>query len=118
MRLDLSKERLDLSKAKQIEYQDKAQVAFKHALSIQTFNEKEGNYYYIGDWMYMGTGTENNRFKNRNTKKYIHINKRARWLIMFNISTTKVGGLRFIKIGKLCFCFCITQKYKALRGVE
>ena len=37
---------------------------------------------------------------------------------MFNISTTKVGGLRFVKIGKLCFCFCITQKYKALRGVE
>lgn len=35
---------------------------------------------------------------------------------MFNIGTIKVGGIRFIKIGKLCFSFCVTQKYKALKG--
>lgn len=31
---------------------------------------------------------------------------------MFNISTRKVGGLRFIKVGKLCFSFCLTKEYK------
>ena len=35
---------------------------------------------------------------------------------MFNIGTIKVGGIRFIKVGKLCFSFCVTQKYKALKG--
>jgi hypothetical protein len=35
---------------------------------------------------------------------------------MFNISTQKVGGLRFIKIGKLCLSFCITSEYKAMKG--
>jgi hypothetical protein len=56
---------------------EESQSAFKHALSIQTFNEREDDYYYIGDWMFMGSGLENNQFKNRNTKEYIHINKEA-----------------------------------------
>jgi hypothetical protein len=33
---------------------------------------------------------------------------------MFNVSTQKVGGIRFIKIGKLCFSFCVTSQYKAM----
>ena len=31
---------------------------------------------------------------------------------MFNISTRKVGGLRFLKIGRFCFSFCVTREYK------
>lgn len=31
-----------------------------------------------------------------------------------NISTRKVGGLRFIKLGRLCVSFSVTQRYKAL----
>lgn len=31
------------------------------------------------------------------------------WL---NISTRKVGGLRFIKVGRLCVSFCITRRYR------
>ena len=30
---------------------------------------------------------------------------------MSNVSTQKVGGIRFIKIGKLCFSFCRTAKF-------
>ena len=62
---------------------EESQTAFKHALSIQTFNEREGDYYYIGDWMFMGAGSKSNgsflpyrySFKNRNSKEYIFINK-------------------------------------------
>jgi len=35
---------------------------------------------------------------------------------MFNVSTQKVGGIRFIKIGKLCFSYCVTAQYKAMKG--
>lgn len=35
---------------------------------------------------------------------------------MFNISTRKVGGIRFIKIGKLCFSFCQTKSFKPVGG--
>lgn len=35
---------------------------------------------------------------------------------MFNISYRRVGGLRFIKIGRLCFSFCITAEYRAIRA--
>ena len=31
---------------------------------------------------------------------------------MINFSTRRVGGLRFIKLGRLCFSFCITKEYK------
>jgi hypothetical protein len=33
---------------------------------------------------------------------------------MFNISTRKVGGIRFLKVGRLCFSFCVTKRYKAM----
>jgi hypothetical protein len=33
---------------------------------------------------------------------------------MFNISTKKIGGIRFIKIGKLCFSFCVTSFYRPI----
>jgi hypothetical protein len=33
---------------------------------------------------------------------------------MFNFSTRKVGGLRFVKIGRLTFSFCISKQYRAL----
>ena len=36
----------------------------------------------------------------------------------FNVSTQKVGGIRFIKIGKLCLSFCVTQQYKPMQGVN
>jgi hypothetical protein len=35
---------------------------------------------------------------------------------LFNISYRKVGGLRFLKLGRLCFSFCVTAEYKALKG--
>ena len=33
---------------------------------------------------------------------------------MFNICSRRVGGLRFLKIGRLCFSFCITREYRPL----
>jgi hypothetical protein len=35
---------------------------------------------------------------------------------IFNISTKKVGGLRFIKIGRLCVSFAITKSYRDLNA--
>ena len=29
---------------------------------------------------------------------------------IFNISRRKIGGLTFIRIGKLCFSYCLTNK--------
>jgi hypothetical protein len=33
---------------------------------------------------------------------------------IFNISTRKVGGIRFLKIGRFCFSFCVTREYRPL----
>jgi hypothetical protein len=33
---------------------------------------------------------------------------------MFNFSTRRVGGLRFIKLGRFTFMFCISQEYRPL----
>lgn len=33
---------------------------------------------------------------------------------MLNISFRRVGGLRFLKIGRLCLSFCVTREYRAL----
>lgn len=33
---------------------------------------------------------------------------------MFNVCTRRVGGLRFIKLGRFCISFCITRDYKQL----
>jgi hypothetical protein len=33
---------------------------------------------------------------------------------MFNISTRKVGGLRFVKFGRFTFMFCLSKEYKPL----
>lgn len=35
-------------------------------------------------------------------------------MIKLNIDTRKIGGLRFIKIGKLCFSFCITNEFRPI----
>lgn len=32
----------------------------------------------------------------------------------FNFSTKKVGGLRFVKLGRFCFSFCITKEFRPL----
>ena len=37
---------------------------------------------------------------------------------MFKYSYKKVGGLHFLKLGKLCFMFCTTIKYKSLTWKE
>ena len=29
---------------------------------------------------------------------------------VFNVSVRKVGGLTFVRVGKLCFSFCLTNK--------
>ncbi|MCZ8103994.1 MAG: hypothetical protein O9972_39635 [Burkholderiales bacterium] len=29
---------------------------------------------------------------------------------LFSISTQKVGGLRFVRVGRLCLSFCLTRK--------
>jgi hypothetical protein len=31
-----------------------------------------------------------------------------------NISTRRVGGLRFLKVGRLCVSFCVTREYRPL----
>jgi hypothetical protein len=33
---------------------------------------------------------------------------------MFNFSTRRIGGLRFFKLGRFCFSFCVTRKYRTL----
>lgn len=33
---------------------------------------------------------------------------------VFNVSTRKVGGLRFVKLGRFTFMFCVSREYKAL----
>ena len=33
---------------------------------------------------------------------------------MINISYRKVGGLRFIKLGRLTFMWCVSRQYKSL----
>ncbi len=33
---------------------------------------------------------------------------------IFNISTRKIGGLRFVKVGRFCFSFCVTRAYRPL----
>lgn len=30
----------------------------------------------------------------------------------FNIQTRKVGGLRFVKVGRLTFMFCVSRDYR------
>lgn len=34
---------------------------------------------------------------------------------MFNFSTRKVGGLRFVKLGRICFSFCVTREFRPLQ---
>jgi hypothetical protein len=33
---------------------------------------------------------------------------------MFNFSTRRVGGLRFIKLGRFCLSFCVTRQYRPI----
>lgn len=33
---------------------------------------------------------------------------------MINFSYRKVGGLMFVKLGRFCFSFCITNEYRSL----
>jgi hypothetical protein len=33
---------------------------------------------------------------------------------MINVSTRKVGGLRFVKIGRLTMMFCVSRQYRPL----
>jgi len=35
---------------------------------------------------------------------------------MFNISTRRVGGIRFVRIGRLCFSFCLCAGYRDLNA--
>lgn len=35
---------------------------------------------------------------------------------MINFSTRKVGGLRFIKLGRFTFMFCLSRQYKSLHA--
>lgn len=36
----------------------------------------------------------------------------------FNASSRKVGGIRFLKLGRLCFAFCVTREYRPLKGAR
>ena len=36
---------------------------------------------------------------------------------MFNVSTRKVGGIRFLKIGRLTFAFCVSRAYRPMKDV-
>lgn len=33
---------------------------------------------------------------------------------IFNFSTKRVGGLRFVKLGRLTFCFSVSREYRPL----
>jgi len=33
---------------------------------------------------------------------------------VFNICTRRVGGLRFLKIGRFTFMFCLSREYRPL----
>ncbi len=35
---------------------------------------------------------------------------------MFNFSTRRVGGIRFVKLGRFCFSFCLTRTFVPLKG--
>ena len=35
---------------------------------------------------------------------------------MLNLSYRKVGGLHFLKLGRLTFMFCLSKQYKSLRN--
>lgn len=35
-----------------------------------------------------------------------------------NFSTKRVGGLRFLRIGRFCFSFCITRAYRDMNAVR
>lgn len=39
-------------------------------------------------------------------------------LLMFNISYRKVGGIRFLKIGRFFFSFGVSNQYRALHGEQ
>lgn len=33
---------------------------------------------------------------------------------MLNFSTRRIGGIRFFKLGRFCFSFCLTREYVPL----
>jgi hypothetical protein len=33
---------------------------------------------------------------------------------VFNFSTRRVGGLRFVKLGRFTFMFCVSREYRPL----
>ncbi len=35
---------------------------------------------------------------------------------MINISYRRVGGLRILKIGRLCLSFCVSSSYRPIKG--
>ena len=35
---------------------------------------------------------------------------------MLNVSYRKVGGLRFLKLGRMTFMFCLSRQYKSLHN--
>lgn len=35
---------------------------------------------------------------------------------LLNISTRRVGGITFVKVGRFCFSFCITRTYRAMEA--
>ena len=35
-------------------------------------------------------------------------------MTMFNFSTRRVGGIRFIKLGRFCIALCLTRHYRRL----
>lgn len=37
-------------------------------------------------------------------------------MIAFNISTRRVGGIRFVRLGRFCFSFCVCRAYRDLNA--
>tara|TARA_R100001463_G_scaffold87611_1_gene142234 strand:+ start:610 stop:864 length:255 start_codon:yes stop_codon:yes gene_type:complete len=62
-----------------------ALMAFKHAIDVKVFSKFEkDSYYWIANWMYMGTKNDFDLFKNRDDKEYIkvhHSDKRETKLV-------------------------------------
>ena len=39
-------------------------------------------------------------------------------MAVFNLSYRKVGGLHFIKVGRITLMFCLSRRYKSLHAVS
>ena len=63
---------------------DKAQLACDHAISVRVFSEhKKDSYYWVANWMYLGTDNDFDRFQNRDDEQSISVHQGDKRQIKF-----------------------------------